>query len=484
MKFIPQSELSRGELSNRVKRISRGQHRRWIQTAYVVIDLVGVWAILFFLHTVRFDGASSNSFSHFLQSDYSVLSVFQTFFFPLLLGYYGQYGTSRGNTRLQEWLKVGKAITIASLVTLAITIFLKIEDLSRLVLASGLVLDFVYCAGWRTLKRGVVRKWVSEGYNNERTLIVGAGKVGHHLAKSLATHPELGVRVIGFLDDRKNGAEILGKLTDFRTIVRREFVDSLFITIPSHRDAVKQLLSEAKRENVSIRIIPEFFDLRPAQISAAYADDVPYLMIDESPIPIGGLLVKKLIDVLAASIGFLILSPVLLLICTVIKLDSKGPVLYKGVRLGYKGREFKCYKFRTMVENAEEVKGTLSDLNKRTGPLFKVENDPRITRVGKFMRRYSVDEIMQLLNVIKGDMSLIGPRPPTPDEVEKYQPHQLRRLNVRPGITGLWQVRARKDPSFDRTLRYDLFYIDHWSLRLDFWILLQTLPAVIRGEGE
>lgn len=484
MKFIPQSELSRGELSNRVKRISRGQHRRWIQTAYVVIDLVGVWGILFFLHAVRFDGGSSNSFSHFLQSDYSVLSVFQTFFFPLLLGYYGQYGTSRGNTRLQEWLKVGKAITIASLATLAMTIFLKIEDLSRLVLASGLVLDFVYCAGWRTLKRGVVRKWVSEGYNNERTLIVGAGKVGNHLAKSLAAHPELGVRVIGFLDDRRNGDEILGKLGDFRTIMRREFVDSVYITIPSQRDAVKQLLAEAKRENVSIRIIPEFFDLRPAQISAAYADGVPYLMIDESPIPIGGLLVKKLMDFVVGSLGLIVLSPVLCAIGVAIRIDSRGPVLYSANRVGYKGKSFKCFKFRTMICEADEIKDELRKANKRQGATFKIENDPRITRVGRILRRFSIDEVPQLINVIKGEMSLVGPRPHPLDDFERYSLSDLRRLEVRPGMTGLWQVRARHDPSFRSNVRYDLFYIDHWSLGLDFWILLQTLPSVIRGEGE
>jgi exopolysaccharide biosynthesis polyprenyl glycosylphosphotransferase len=461
-----------------------GQRRRWIQTAYVLIDVSGLWIISYFLYALRFDASQPDAFTHFLQSQYPLFTVFQSFLLPSLLAYYGQYGTSRGITLQQEWLRVGKANVIAFLGALAISVFLKIEGFSRLVLVTSFVLDFIYCAGWRTLKREVVQQWVSEGYNNERTLIIGAGEAGYQLAKTFGARPELGVRVIGFLDVSKNGPDILGKLTDFRSVVRREFVDSIFITISSHRDAVRQLLSEAKRENVSIHIVPELYDLSPGQISIGQVAGIPYLLIKESPNPIGELFLKRLIDVIVASVGFLILSPILLLISAVIKLDSRGPVLYKGVRIGYKGKEFRCYKFRTMVENAEQLKETLSNLNKRSGPLFKIENDPRVTRVGKFLRRYSIDEIMQLWNVMKGDMSLVGPRPPTPDEVQKYQPHQLRRLSVRPGMTGLWQIRARKDPAFDRALRYDLFYIDHWSPSLDFWILLQTIPVVFRGDGE
>jgi len=193
---------------------------------------------------------------------------------------------------------------------------------------------------------------------------------------------------------------------------------------------------------------------------------------------------KRLWDVTAAAVGLVVVSPAMILIAAVIKLDSPGPVLYISERIGRRGRTFSCFKFRTMVINADKLKNSLSAHNEREGPLFKMRNDPRITRVGRFLRKFSLDELPQLFNVIHGDMSLVGPRPPIASEVELYELQHLRRLEVLPGLTGLWQVRARQDPSFDRYVALDLTYVENWTLWLDLKILARTAQVVFRGTGS
>jgi lipopolysaccharide/colanic/teichoic acid biosynthesis glycosyltransferase len=201
-------------------------------------------------------------------------------------------------------------------------------------------------------------------------------------------------------------------------------------------------------------------------------------------LPAAGLVLKRLVDVLGAGLALVALSPLLAAIAALVKLDSPGSILYSAERAGRKGRLFRCYKFRTMVANADELKSLLRRSNERSGPIFKISGDPRITRIGRYLRRYSVDELPQLWNVLKGEMSLVGPRPHPVDDVAAYEIEHLARLDVTPGITGLWQVTARRDPSFRRGMELDREYIRMWSLRLDMQVLLRTFLAVFRGSGE
>ena len=197
-----------------------------------------------------------------------------------------------------------------------------------------------------------------------------------------------------------------------------------------------------------------------------------------------GLFFKRVLDIFVSALALILLSPFLAVLSIWIKLDSPGTVLYKSQRVGKKGRVFTCYKFRTMVPDADKLKDSLRHLNEREGPFFKITDDPRVTRLGKFLRKYSVDELPQLLNVFKGDMSLVGPRPHPLDDYKQYDLDHLRRLEVKPGITGLWQVTARQHPSFETNMRLDLHYIDNWNLGLDLKVLLRTLSAVLRAEGS
>jgi lipopolysaccharide/colanic/teichoic acid biosynthesis glycosyltransferase len=204
----------------------------------------------------------------------------------------------------------------------------------------------------------------------------------------------------------------------------------------------------------------------------------------EHAIHITGSFVKRIIDVTLSGIAFLFLWPFLLVIAIAVKLESPGPIIYRSLRAGMKGQRFVCYKFRTMVDGADELKDALRRFNERRDPFFKIADDPRITRLGRFLRKYSLDELPQFWNVLKGDMSLVGPRPHPLDDCARYRPADHRRLDVKPGITGLWQVIARTDPSFETCMKLDLEYMKCWSLLLDFQLLVQTIPAVLAGEGQ
>jgi exopolysaccharide biosynthesis polyprenyl glycosylphosphotransferase len=192
---------------------------------------------------------------------------------------------------------------------------------------------------------------------------------------------------------------------------------------------------------------------------------------------------KRILDLVISTLALTLLSPLMLLIAIMVRLDSKGPIFYRAERIGRKGRKFGCFKFRTMVPNADELKKKLAHMNERDGILFKIKQDPRITRVGRILRKYSLDELPQLWNVLRGDMSLVGPRPPLAAEVERYDISHLRRLDVLPGITGLWQVEARQDPSFDNYISLDTAYVENWTFGLDLKILIRTISVVFTGTG-
>jgi exopolysaccharide biosynthesis polyprenyl glycosylphosphotransferase len=231
-------------------------------------------------------------------------------------------------------------------------------------------------------------------------------------------------------------------------------------------------------------VIPDVYDGMALGAAVEYLGPFPSIQIHEKPIPRLGHILKRCIDVLGSSAALLLLFPVCVLIALAVRLTSPGQILYRSARIGKKGRTFTCYKFRTMVENADALKDKLRDSNQRSQILFKIADDPRVTRVGRVLRKYSLDEIPQFWNVLNGDMSLVGPRPPIPGEYVQYELDHLKRLHVSPGITGLWQVEARTDPSFESYINLDSHYVEHWSLWLDFKILFKTLAVVLAGTGQ
>ena len=315
-------------------------------------------------------------------------------------------------------------------------------------------------------------------------LIVGTGEGALEIARSLSTSP-LPTRVVrGFIGPSKNfTAPVLGNVSDLSRVARAEFVDEIIIASGNDRRLASAAVQEALKNNLDVSIVPDLLEQRPRKLTIKSIGALPLISIHEEPIPHFGLLIKRVFDIVLSLLAILICSPLMLAAALLIRLDSPGPALYSAPRAGKKGKQFLCYKFRTMHADAELRKEELRVRNERCGATFKIAADPRITHLGGLLRRYSIDELPQLMNVLKGDMSLVGPRPHPLDDRSRYQLEDLRRLDVAPGITGLWQVSARRDPSFHTNMALDLEYIENWSLAMDLRILLKTIPAVLKGTG-
>jgi exopolysaccharide biosynthesis polyprenyl glycosylphosphotransferase len=331
------------------------------------------------------------------------------------------------------------------------------------------------------------RRGETASRNLRNVLIVGAGGIGHRMASHLAAHPEAGRAVCGFLDnDKPLGDGVIGRISDLARLARTAFVDEVILAAPRDRNLTAQVLQEARRLRLDVKLVPELFGCTPTrgELQLERIGDLLMIGLHAEQLPTAALGLKRLVDVIVSSLALLALSPLLAMIAALIMLDSPGPVFYSALRAGRKAKPFRCCKFRTMVTNAGDLKPHLRRQNKRSGPFFKITGDPRITRVGHLLRRYSLDELPQLWNVLKGDMSLVGPRPHPLDDFAEYEIEHLARLDVTPGITGLWQVTARRDPSFQRGMELDREYIRTWSLVRDMQILLKTVAAVVRGSGE
>jgi exopolysaccharide biosynthesis polyprenyl glycosylphosphotransferase len=336
-------------------------------------------------------------------------------------------------------------------------------------------------------------RWQSAGQDSRerpgadvrRVLIVGAGGVGRRVAACVGLHPEAGRTVSGLLDNERPLANgVVGRVSDLARLARMGFVDEVILAPPHDRTVTLQVLREARRLRLDVAIVPELFGCKPTGTDFDRIGDMPVICLHAERLPSAELALKRVVDVMGAGLALTVLSPLLAAIAVLIALDSRGPVLYCAQRAGRKGRLFQCHKFRTMVSDADALKDRLRPANQRSGPFFKIANDPRITRLGHLLRRYSMDELPQLWNVVKGEMSLVGPRPHPLDEFASYEIEHLARLDVTPGITGLWQVTARRDPSFQRGMELDREYIRTWSLRSDMRILLRTVLAVVQGSGD
>lgn len=338
---------------------------------------------------------------------------------------------------------------------------------------------------WRLIARWFYTRRVSAGETGVNVLIVGAGDRGTQLADYIRSNRHLGYNVKGFLDDALSSSrEILGGIRDLPRVARDEYIDEIFITASACGEVKQKLIARARTLCLDVTVVPELHEDITRRVPVEYIGDFPVIELHREPIPKAGLLVKRVFDIAFVALTSVIILPMLALLAILIRLDSPGPVFYTSKRVGRKGRAFDFYKLRSMVSNAEALREELEVFNERDSVLFKMTNDPRVTRIGRFMRKYSLDELPQFFNVLKGDMSLVGPRPPLVSEFKKYKVEHKRRLDVLPGITGLWQVSGRKDPSFEGYLLLDLQYIEDWNIVLDFEILLRTIPAVLRGTGH
>ena len=461
-----------------------------VQATYGAIDAAFVFLVGAFLVWLRFGLAFPFAARHF-EFDHAAGQAYAGFFLLyaalVVLGCATQslYRTPRDRSVIDESVMVAKAVSAATVLLVLYMFISGTKDISRFVLSASVVLNIVTLSGWRYFKRRWILHRAVAGIGVSRVLIVGAGRVGKALGRWLNENRHLGYMVCGFLDaDSSADPRVLGTVDGLEKIALTHFVDELFITLPADRELVKKTVVEARELGLGLKLLPDIYDGLGWKVPLHMIGGFPVMDLLWQPIPAIGLMIKRFLDLTLSTVALVLSSPLFALLGVLIKLDSPGPVFYASDRVGLKGRRFKCYKFRTMVEDADSLKQKLRDSNERNGPCFKLANDPRITRTGRWLRKTSLDELPQLLNVIRGQMSLVGPRPHPVDDFELYSIEHLRRLDVSPGLTGLWQVSARKDPSFETNMALDLEYIENWSLGLDFRIILKTIPAVLRSEGS
>ncbi len=429
--------------------------------------------------------------AYLLHTAWPFLLVFVAWFGVLLIVIarsYGLYEPILNRSGLHEQRLTVQA-TLTSGLLLCGTLYLaRAEMVSRIVVVLTVIFTTVLLCSRRAIWRQVVYRRYREGLVTRNVLIVGAGRVAHALRNHLESLRHLGFRFKGFValtepEAESGDADIIGDMRNCLSLARSLFVDEIFFSVPAERKLVIGLVEEARGYGIDVRVVPDLYDGLAWAAPVEYIGQFPTIPLHRRDLPLGAFLLKRALDVTGAAIALLLGWPFLLLLMAAIKLDSKGPIFYRAQRIGRKGRTFTCYKFRTMCVDADKQQEDLEHKNERDGILFKIANDPRITRVGRFMRKYSLDELPQFYNVLRSEMSLVGPRPPMGSEVEQYDLAHLRRLEVLPGMTGLWQVEARQDPSFDSYISLDTAYVENWSLFLDMKILVRTIGVVLSGTG-
>ena len=399
--------------------------------------------------------------------------------------------------RGQRWLDhvshiinaAAKSVVILFAITFFIGIFGPLEYSRALFLQTGVIVILLLSLA-RTAQLGVESQLRARGIGVSSVIIVGAGEAGRTVMRTVVAHPELGFQIVGFVDDNPEKQtdigrfKALGPVDNLPRLIEAEKVDEVIITLPwmSHRKTMR-IVYECERRQVRARIVPDLFQMSLSQVDVDNLGGIPLIGVREVGFGRSALVIKRAVDIVGSVVLMLISAPLTGLAALAIKLDSPGPILFSQDRVGLGGKLFKMYKFRSMRRGAEEEQETLRELDEIDGVTFKIRADPRTTRVGRFLRRTSLDELPQLWNVLRGEMSLVGPRPNIPQEVSSYLEWHKQRLQVPPGMTGLWQVSGRSLLSFDETVLLDLYYIENWSLWLDCKILLRTIPTVLTGEG-
>ena len=393
---------------------------------------------------------------------------------------------------IQLALNLVNQLAIVLVLTYAGLYLLRRGDISRTYVLLVGVVDFVLLVVGRFISYNGIT-WMRRRLGRYHYfLIVGCGTRAHEMATLIEESRGMGLRLVGFVDPNSDGSKLKDRFGEYEVfpigavekVLEDRVIDEVVFAVSMQELArLEPLMAHCANVGVKSRVQLEFLPVPYSRIYLENFRDVPLLSLSTAPESELLLLLKRLSDVGMATISLLLLAPVLAAIAAAIRITSPGNVLFRQTRCGLGGRRFTLYKFRSMVNNAEQLRAELHQLNELDGPAFKISDDPRITPVGRILRRFSLDELPQLWNILRGDMSFVGPRPAIPDEVEKYEPWQRRRLRMRPGLTCIWVLEGRSDVDFHRWIQLDLAYIDNWSLWLDCKIFFRTIPIVITGKG-
>jgi exopolysaccharide biosynthesis polyprenyl glycosylphosphotransferase len=462
------------------------RHGVRFRTALMLLDAAIAAVLLVVLSWLRF-GDDWSVYWRYITPEPAALPVVLGLGWVAILTSFGLYRPRARLSIRSEAVDVTKATGVLVAITLSLFFVFRLPDVSRLfllgffpALAALTLLD-------RVVLRLVFRRLRASGRNTRYVVVVGAGPRGQAFAAKLERHRELGLQVTGFLDDDEyelpNGWRQLGRLDEIEKVLHDRVVDEVVICLPfSQWDKVDAISQIAEDEGKIVRVPVDVIGRAFSQGRMEELDGTPVFSLVSGPDRAVGLALKRTLDLAGSLAALVVLSPVFAVVAVAVRRHDGGPALFRQVRVGLHGRPFEVLKFRTMEVGAEDRRAELEHLSEVRGAAFKILNDPRITPIGRTLRRLSLDELPQLVNVLRGDMSLVGPRPALPSEVDVYDVWHRRRLSMKPGITGLWQVTARSNREFDDRAQLDLAYIDRWSLWLDAQILLRTIPAALEGR--
>ena len=417
--------------------------------------------------------------------------IFVTFLWLALFKLLGLYDKRDITSSGDEASSIIGATIAGSLLLFALLFLYRGFWFSRALLLYAMFICSALMIFSRYILNGIQRELYKRGVGVRRTLILGAGEIGQGLAFKMISEKEIGYKAVAFLDDdpdkmNKNiqGIPVIGSIISTKNKIRELNINEVILaTGKLHQQKVLDIIMECESEGVEFKLVPGILELIASRISTDEIGGIPLLTIKEIRLQGFNALTKRISDVSVSLAVLLVILPLMILVAVAIKLESRGPVFFSQKRIGKDGKTFDLFKFRSMVHGAEGMFEQV--VAQRGGNIirFKAKDDPRITRIGKIIRKLSIDELPQLINVLIGDMSLVGPRPPVPIEVERYSAWHKKRLRVRPGITGLWQVSGRSELPFEDMVRLDVYYIENWSLWMDFRIVLRTIPTVMFGSG-
>ncbi|MBN1559444.1 sugar transferase [candidate division KSB1 bacterium] len=473
--------------------------RKAVDNVTRVLDIVAMlltFAFALYLHAPK---AIPPDIIGFLSYKFS-LSNFMALFFLVwgwsyLFSRFGLYDTRRFTGILVEWFDVVRAVTVGVMLFGAVSVAFGRHHVNQSVFFTF----WLSCTVLTVLERWLYRQYIihlrTSGRNLRHVVFIGSNARAIELAKKILSRPEFGYRLTGFVDDEIHHiadkglkARVICTIQEFPAFLEKHVVDEVYIVLPikKYYEEIRSIITLCQDIGIICRVPSNWFEIQTLMTVSFEVDDEPIMTVyTGSSHQLEYMWLKRLIDIIFSAAALLLFSPFFVILAIWIKLTSPGPVFFTQERIGYNRRTFKMIKFRTMVAGAEDLQEHLEHLNEADGPAFKIKDDPRITPAGKWLRKTSLDEIPQLLNVLSGDMSLVGPRPlPTRDAAGIEKRWQKRRFSMRPGLTCLWQIGKRNQMRFEDWMKLDLEYIDSWSIRLDFYILAKTIPVIIRGTGH
>lgn len=469
------------------------KEKNQIHLFYFLIDIILIVIAFYLPYSLRFNYHLFQSFDlqqNVFPNQKEYLAIFIIWGILIILSLKGKnlYCTDRSIGILQESRLVFTSVLSVTFLIAAIIFFTQFKFFSRSLFGFSFVLLSSFLMGWRILKRITLRYLIRQGFHNFNVLIVGTNEMTPLILEEINRNFFLGLKLAGILTkpEEKPSVDlpILGNLDDFEAVCKKYFIDEVFISSSTDADSLSRIVKMAKNMHLGIRVIPLNFEEAPLSLGICHIGIVPLLTYKEREFHPTEFFGKRAFDVVLSLILLIILFPLFILISLLILFDDGRPIFYVQKRMGRKGEVFNFYKFRSMVKNADELKSSMLKKNEvKNGVIFKIKKDPRITRIGRILRRYSFDELPQLFNVLKGNMSLVGPRPFPIAETQKIDASYIMRLNIRPGVTGLAQIKGRSDLPFSHWMKWDLWYINNWTFGIDLRILWWTLSAVFKGKG-